>query len=77
MTELIPLSPFASIPGRRWTAPPLIRTGRYVTPIGNNIKEARKYLTDMELNPKKIDEVLDSFAPQTLQVEIEYHHTKE
>ena len=23
MTELIPLSPFASIPGRRWTAPPL------------------------------------------------------
>ena len=47
-----------------------IRTGRYITPIGNNIKEARKYLTDMGLNPKKIDEVLDSFAPQTLQVEI-------
>ena len=23
MTELIPLSPFASIPGRRWSAPPL------------------------------------------------------
>ena len=23
MTELIPLSPFADIPGRRWTAPPL------------------------------------------------------
>ena len=45
-----------------------IRTGRYVTPIGNNIKEARKYLTDMGLNPKKIDEVLDSFAPQTLKV---------
>ena len=47
-----------------------IRTGRYVTPTGNNIKEARKYLTDMGLNPKKIDKVLDSFSPQTLQVEI-------
>ena len=23
MTELIPLSPFSDIPGRRWTAPPL------------------------------------------------------
>ena len=47
-----------------------IKTGRYVTPTGDNIKEARKYLTDMGLEPKKIDEVLDSFAPQTLQVEI-------
>ena len=47
-----------------------IRTGRYITSTGDNIKEARKYLTDMGLNPKKIDEVLDSFAPQTLQVEI-------
>ena len=41
-----------------------------ITSTGDNIKEARKYLTDMGLNPKKIDEVLDSFAPQTLQVEI-------
>ena len=47
-----------------------IKTGRYITSTGDNIKEARKYLTDMGLNPKKIDEVLDSFAPQTLQVEI-------
>ena len=47
-----------------------IRTGRYITSTGDNIKEARKYLTDMGLNPKKIDEILDSFAPQTLQVEI-------
>ena len=41
-----------------------------ITSTGDNIKEARKYLTDMGLNPKKIDEVLDSFASQTLQVEI-------
>ena len=47
-----------------------IKTGRYVTPTGDNIKEARKYLTDMGLNPKKIDKIVDSFAPQTLQVEI-------
>ncbi|WDA44303.1 hemagglutinin repeat-containing protein [Fusobacterium nucleatum] len=47
-----------------------IRTGRYVTSTGDNIKEARKYLTDMGLNPKKIDKIVDSFAPQTLQVEI-------
>ena len=47
-----------------------IKTGRYITSTGDNIKEARKYLTDMGLNPKKIDEVLDSFAPQTLQLEI-------
>ena len=47
-----------------------IKTGRYVTPTGDNIKEARKYLTDMGLEPKEIDRVLDSFAPQTLQVEI-------
>ena len=30
-----------------------IRTGRYITSTGDNIKEARKYLTDMGLNPKK------------------------
>ena len=47
-----------------------IKTGRYITSTGDNIKEARKYLTDMGLNPKKIDEVLDSFAPQTLKVKI-------
>ena len=47
-----------------------IRTGRYITSTGDNIKEARKYLTDMGLEPKEIDEVLDSFAPQTLRVEI-------
>ncbi|WP_338970995.1 hemagglutinin repeat-containing protein [Fusobacterium vincentii] len=47
-----------------------IKTGRYITSTGDNIKEARKYLTDMGLNPKKIDKVLDSFSPQTLQVEI-------
>ncbi|MEJ6470288.1 hypothetical protein ACO1G0_06695 [Fusobacterium watanabei] len=47
-----------------------IRTGRYITSTGDNIKEARKYLTDMGLNPKKIDKIVDSFAPQTLQVEI-------
>ena len=47
-----------------------IKTGRYITSTGDNIKEARKYLTDMGLNPKKIDKIVDSFAPQTLQVEI-------
>ena len=47
-----------------------IKTGRYVTPTGDNIKEARKYLTDMGLESKEIDKVLDSFSPQTLQVEI-------
>ena len=47
-----------------------IRTGRYITSTGDNIKEARKYLTDMGLESKEIDRVLDSFAPQTLQVEI-------
>ena len=45
-----------------------IKTGRYVTPTGDNIKEARKYLTDMGLESKEIDRVLDSFAPQTLKV---------
>ncbi|EGQ78808.1 hypothetical protein HMPREF9094_2162, partial [Fusobacterium animalis ATCC 51191] len=43
--------------------------GRYITSTGDNIKEARKYLTDMGLESKEIDRVLDSFAPQTLQVE--------
>ena len=47
-----------------------IKTGRYITSTGDNIKEARKYLTDMGLESKEIDRVLDSFAPQTLQVEI-------
>ena len=46
-----------------------IKTGRYITSTGDNIKEARKYLTDMGLESKEIDRVLDSFAPQTLQVE--------
>ena len=45
-----------------------IRTGRYITSTGDNIKEARKYLTDMGLESKEIDRVLDSFAPQTLKV---------
>lgn len=45
-----------------------IRTGRYVTSTGDNIKEARKYLTDMGLESKEIDRVLDSFVPQTLKV---------
>ena len=30
-----------------------IKTGRYITSTGDNIKEARKYVTDMGLNPKK------------------------
>ena len=47
-----------------------IKTGRYITSTGDNIKEARKYLTDMGLESKEIDRVLNSFAPQTLQVEI-------
>ena len=47
-----------------------IKTGRYITSTGDNIKEARKYLTDMGLESKEIDKVLDSFSPQTLQVEI-------
>ena len=47
-----------------------IRTGRYVTPTGNNIKEAINYLKNMGLDSKEIDKIVDSFAPQTLQLEI-------
>ena len=47
-----------------------IKTGRYITSTGDNIKEERKYLTDMGLESKEIDRVLNSFAPQTLKVKI-------
>ena len=47
-----------------------IRTGRYVTPTGNNVKESINYLKNMGLDSKEIDKITDSFAPQTLQLEI-------
>ena len=47
-----------------------IRTGRHVTSTVNNIKESINYLKNMGLDSKEIDKIIDSFAPQTLQLEI-------